>query len=86
MKLTQDIDVHRIDVSIQELKKHITDFSIEPVIEVLEALKKDPQDESIMDQLVEMLGKLGPFQGAVLTYAPYISLLLSEDPFGENRS
>jgi hypothetical protein len=33
-----------------------------------------------MARLVHAFDELGPRQGAVLTYAPYIGVLLSDDP------
>ena len=35
-----------------------------------------------MPRLVKAFDALGPRQGAVLTYAPYIGILLSYDPSG----
>ena len=34
-----------------------------------------------LDRLAQAFDDLGPRQGAVLTYAPYVGLLLSDDPF-----
>ena len=71
----------KIDISIQLLKQYIEDSSIEPLISALEALKQEPNNESLITQLSETLASLGILQGAVLTYAPYISTLVSDDLF-----
>ena len=71
----------KIDISIQLLKQYIEDSSIEPLISALEALKQEPNNESYLTQLSETLASLGILQGAVLTYAPYISTLVSDDLF-----
>jgi len=42
MNKTQDVDIVKIYISIQLLKKYIKETSIEPLIAVLEAIKKDP--------------------------------------------
>ncbi len=55
---------------------------IDPLLEALEALKSEPDNASNFDRLVTAFDELGSRQGAVLTYAPYITLLLSDDPFG----
>lgn len=76
------VRVPDIDISIQMLKQHVDIDEIEPLLSALEALKTEPENESYFAQLVKAFGDLGPQQGAVLTYAPYISILLSDDPFG----
>jgi hypothetical protein len=52
------------------------------VLAALRALRTEPENESFFAQLVKAFDDLGPRQGAVLTYAPYIGILLSDDPFG----
>ena len=78
---THNIDVVEIGVSIEQIKKYITDSSVDPVIAVLEMLQQTPSNEMLLIQLAETLNNIGVFQGAVLTYAPYISFLISDDPF-----
>lgn len=71
-----------IDISIEMLQRHLDAEDIEPVLDALRALRQQPGNESCFTQLVEAFEGLGPLQGAVLTYAPYIGILLSDDPFG----
>ncbi len=71
-----------IDSSIRMLREHLDSDEINPLIEALENLKSDPGNESNFDRLVTAFDELGPRQGAVLTYAPYVTILLSDDPFG----
>jgi hypothetical protein len=72
----------RVDETIQMLKQHLDGDDIEALVTALEALKVDPENAASFDQLLKAFDDLGPRQGAVLTYAPYVSLLLSDDPFG----
>ena len=51
------------------------------LVAALKNLRDEPQNESRYTQLVQAFEQLGPRQGAVLPYAPYIGLLLSDDPF-----
>ena len=81
---THDVDIKKIDISIQLLKQYVKDASIEPLISALEELKQAPNDESLLTQLSETFESIGILQGAVLTYAPYISTLASGDLFGDN--
>ena len=84
-KITENVDAGKIDASLEALKKFVKDESIEPLISVLEALKQDPNNESLLLQLSDTFKALGIIQGAVITYAPYISLLLSYDLFENHR-
>ncbi len=86
MKNTIDnTDVATIDNAIQMLNKHITEPSIKPLISILEALKNDPCNESLIAQLTDTWRNLGIYQGAVLTYVPYFYRLVTDDIFGENE-
>lgn len=81
----KEIEVEKLDCSIKLLRQYVNETSIDPLISVLEALKKDPHNESLVEQFSKEFMKLGIVQGAVLTYAPYIIVLLSDDPF-ENKT
>ena len=72
----------RVDETIQMLKQHLDGDEIDALITALEALKAAPENEASFAQLLKAFDDLGPRQGAALTYAPYVSLLLSDDPFG----
>ena len=76
------VRVADIDTAIQMLEQHLDSAEIKPLLTALEALRAEPENESCFGQLVAAFDGLGPRQGAVLTYAPYISILLSDDPFG----
>lgn len=81
-KTGKPISITNIDSAIQMLKQYLDVEEIKPLLTALEALKVDPGNECCFDQLVKSFDDLGPRQGAVLTYAPYVSILLSDDPFG----
>jgi hypothetical protein len=63
------------------LERYLDVEEIKPLLTALEALKAEPGNESYFDQLVKAFEGLGSQQGAVLTYAPYVSILLSDNPF-----
>jgi len=81
-KIIKPVRVESIDESIQMLEQHLDAEEIKPLLSALEALKAEPANESYFARLIKAFDDLGPRQGAVLTYAPYVSLLLSDDPFG----
>ena len=64
------------------LRRYVNEPEIEPLITALEALMNDPQSETNRMRVVEEFNGLGLWQGSVLTYAPYVGILLSEDVFG----
>lgn len=81
-KTVKPVRVDNVDEAIQMLNQYLGIEEIKPLLTALEALKEDPENESYFDQLAKAFDDLGPRQGAVLTYAPYVSTLLSDDPFG----
>ena len=71
------VDLPRIEISIMMLKQYLAEDDIAPLIDVLESIAADPRNEALLGQLSDVFDGLGPLQGAVLTYAPYISIVLA---------
>jgi hypothetical protein len=80
-KNRKPVSAESIDSSIRMLEQYLEVEEIEPLLAALQALKVEPNNESYLGQLVNAFDDLGLQQGAVLTYAPYIGILLSDDPF-----
>lgn len=83
-KMDKPVNVSEVENAIHMLKSYVQDESITPLISALEALKSEPQNEEYQQQLVTAFNALGITQGAVLTYAPYLSVFVSDDPFGSH--
>ncbi len=49
---------------------------IAPLIRIMESMAANPGNEALLVQLSDALGSLGIVQGAILTYAPYLSVIL----------
>jgi len=81
---TDSLDVADIDNAIQMLNKYAKEDSIKPLISILEALREDLHNESLLAQLTDTWRNLGVYQGAVLTYVPYFYTLIPDDIFGDN--
>jgi hypothetical protein len=81
---TGNKDVVDIDNAIQMLNKYAKEDSLKPFISILEALKQDPTNESLSDELTVTWRNLGVYQGTVLTYVPYFYTLIPDDIFGDN--
>jgi len=79
-EIRQEIDVARIDESIKMLGLHLQEDA-EPLIMALKAVKQAPTNKTLLVELLHTFNELGPRQGAILTYAPYVAILLSDDPF-----
>ncbi|MGH1536639.1 MAG: hypothetical protein ACRBDX_01085 [Gammaproteobacteria bacterium] len=79
---TKTVNVEGIENAIKMLQTYVSDEEIQPLISALVALKQAPQDHSKLVELATAFNELGSCQGAVLTYAPYITIMLSDDPFG----
>jgi len=81
-KNRKPVNVANIDSAIQMLEQYLDAEEVKPLLYALKALKAEPKNELHFSQLVDAFDNLGPQQGAVLTYAPYVNILLSDDPFG----
>ena len=81
-KTVKPVSIENIDISIQMLERYLGGEEIKPFLTALQALKTEPGSELHFRQFVTAFDGLGPRQGAVLTYAPYVGVLLSDDPFG----
>jgi hypothetical protein len=79
----QSVNAARVEASIQLLEKYLVAEDIKPLLSALEALKAEPQNETYFVQMENAFNDLGIMQGAVLTYAPYLSILLADNPFGD---
>ncbi len=75
------IDASKIEESIAMLERYIASEELAPLVGVLRELSERPDDEALLARLSEVVDNLGILQGAVLTYAPAIAGLLSDDPF-----
>ena len=82
-KKLQSIKVADIDIALQMLKKYLETPEIIPLLSALETLKTETQNESYQAQVSNAFDELGPLQGAALTYAPYLNIFVSDDPFGD---
>jgi hypothetical protein len=78
----KSVSVENIVIAIQMLSQYMDAEEINPLLSALEAIKEEPENESNLGLLVEAFDNLGPLQGAVLTYAPYVNFLLTDDSFG----
>lgn len=81
--MTDNIDVTRIEVAIEMLNTYVTEASVKPFIAILEAIKQEPDNESLVVQLRDEFQNLGITKGAVLTYAPSIYDLIVDNPFND---
>lgn len=82
-KKLQSIKVADIDIALHMLRTYVTTQGINALLTSLETLKTDPQNEAYQEQVTNAFNELGPLQGAALTYAPYLNVFVSDDPFGD---
>lgn len=80
---TDNLNVAYIDESITMLTKHANEPGLQPLISILEALKQDINNESLLAQLIDTWRNLGMLQGTVLTYVPFFYTLIPDDIFGD---
>lgn len=80
---SQPITAGDLDIAIRMLTTHVGDPGIGPLIAALERLKTAPDDATCQGAVIDAFDNLGILQGAALTYAPYLHIFVSDDPFGD---
>lgn len=76
------LDPSRIEESVQMLKTYLNSDDVAPFLAILEKLGSEPNNEALQQEVLQAFQDLGPTQGAVLTYAPYVGILMSDGPAG----
>lgn len=76
------LDPEMIEESIRMLKTYMNSEDIAPFLASLELLGNDPQNQALQIEVLNAFDQLGPTQGAVLTYAPYVGVLMSDGAAG----
>lgn len=71
------VNPERLEDDISMLKTYLQEDDVRPLLDALEILRVEPQSEAAFQNMVEAFNGLGIYQGAVLTYAPYLKILLS---------
>jgi len=82
-KKLQSIKVADIDIALHMLNKYLNAQDINSLLSSLKTLKTDPKNEAYQEQVMTAFNNLGHLQGAALTYAPYLNIFVSDDPFGD---
>ena len=77
------INYTEIKQSIETIKQSVTGCDIAPLISVLEQFNQASDDKALLVKLRTTLNTMGVAKGAVLTYAPYLIVVLSDDAFEE---
>lgn len=72
------VNSERLANDISMLKTYLSDDAIKPLIETLETLRAEPDNEAALQEMMDVFNGLGIYQGAVLTYATYIKVLVSK--------
>ena len=80
------MNVADIDNAIHMLNEHVTETSVKALIPILEALKQDLDNESLLAELTAVWRDLGIYQGTVLTYVPYFFTFIPDDIFGDDKA
>ena len=72
------VNIERLDNDINMLKTYMDENDIKSLLDSLETLKAEPANEAAFQNMMNTFNDLGFQQGAVLTYAPYLKVLLSQ--------
>ena len=72
-----DVDIARLDESIEMLQKNVDPTEIELFLSALVELKTKPDDVKCQSNVAEEFNNLGFAQSQVILYAPYINFMFS---------
>ena len=75
------VNAERVAEDITMLKTYLDDDAINPLINALETLQAEPHNEAAFEAVLDIFKGLGLNQGAVLTYASYLKVLVSKTIF-----
>ncbi len=73
------VDVEQVGESIEMLRTYVDPAEIETFLSALEELMTRPDDPKSLSNVADAFNDLGFMQAQVITYAPYINFLLSEN-------
>lgn len=76
------IEAAALEEAIGMLEQYATADEIKPLINALRELMLAPEDHDRLVDVAKIFERLGSGQGAVLAYAPYVGIILADDPFG----
>jgi hypothetical protein len=79
----QSIRIADLDTAIRMLTTYIESSEINPLVSALETLKTETENEDYQVAVTNAFNGLAGLQGAALTYAPYLSIFVSDDPFAD---
>ncbi len=72
-----DVDIERLNESIEMLQKNVDSAEIELLLSALAELEKKPSDVKCQNNVADAFNELGFAQALVITYAPYINFMFS---------
>ncbi|MDJ0882157.1 MAG: hypothetical protein QNJ56_10960 [Gammaproteobacteria bacterium] len=81
LKQWKPVNQESLEESIRMLQDYVGGDEISPLLAALKSLLSDPENVEIRKNVFKEFEALGPGQGAVLTYAPYVGILMSGDPY-----
>lgn len=77
----KSVNPERLQEAMQLISNQMDTSHIQSFMDSLENLRQNSNDAAALIAVVKEFHSLGPAQGAILTYAPYITTLLADDPF-----
>ena len=78
----QPVIAERLSEDIKMLKTYLDEGEIKSLLDSLEILKSEPDNEVAYQEMLNAFNELGFNQGAVLTYAHYLKVLVSKHVSG----